>query len=154
VAPIREADVLVSTVTDRVVAAWVGLGFLTVVLSACGAVLLAWPTSIAALLTTDPALIFTTASLIALSDYALIADGGKVVMANALRAAGETRAPTAMHVVSYVSVMLLACRVLAFPMELVAPVLFGGIVVAASFQFHSCLAGSGLYPGATLVRLP
>ncbi len=117
--------------TDRALAGWTGLGLVAVVLGASGAVLLIWSAPIAALLTTDPALVATTAPLIALSAYALIADGGQVVMASALRGAGETWVPTAMHIVSYFGVMIPGCWIFAFPMGFGAAGLVGGIVLAS-----------------------
>lgn len=116
---------------DRTLAGWTGLGLAALVLGACGGGLLIWPGPIAVLLTTDPALVAASAPLIALSAYALVADGGQVVMASALRGAGETWIPTAMHIVSYFGVMIPACWILAFPMGYGAAGLVGGIVLAS-----------------------
>lgn len=116
---------------DRALAGWTGLGLVIFALGSCGVGLLLWPTPIAALLTTDPALIAATAPLIVLSAYALIADGGQVVMASALRGAGETWVPTAMHIVSYFGVMIPGCWILAFPMGYGATGLVGGIIAAS-----------------------
>ena len=116
---------------DRALAGWTGLGLAAVVLGACGGVLLIWPAAITALLTIDSALVAATTPLIAFSAYALIADGGQVVMASALRGAGETWAPTAMHIVSYFGVMIPACWIFAFPMGWGARGLVGGIVAAS-----------------------
>jgi len=117
--------------SDRALAGWTGLGLVALVLGACGGGLLLWPAQIAALLTTDPALVAATAPLIALSAYALVADGGQVVMVSALRGAGETWVPTAMHIVSYFGVMIPGCWILAFPMEFGVAGLVGGIVLAS-----------------------
>ena len=89
------------------------------------------------MLTTDPALVASTAPLIVLSAYALIADGGQVVMASALRGAGETWVPTAMHIVSYFGVMIPGCWILAFPMGYGAAGLVASIVsvTLVSFRF-------------------
>ncbi|NKB55375.1 MAG: MATE family efflux transporter [Alphaproteobacteria bacterium] len=116
---------------DRALAGWTGLGLVAVLLGACGAVLLGWPEAIAAIFTSEPSLIAATAPLIALSAYALIADGGQMVVASALRGAGETWMPTAMHVVSYVCVMMPACWIFAFPMGYGALGLVAGIIVAS-----------------------
>ena len=83
------------------------------------------------MLTTDPALVAATAPLIVLSAYALIADGGQVVMASALRGAGETWVPTAMQIVSYFGVMIPGCWILAFPMGYGAAGLVASIVLAS-----------------------
>lgn len=125
---------------DRALAGWTGLALVALVLGACGSVLLGWPVPIAALLSSDPTLIAATAPLIALSAYALIADGGQVVMASALRGAGETWVPTAMHIVSYFGVMMPACWIFAFPMGYGAAGLVGGII-AASVVSVSMVAG-------------
>ncbi|MDD9929178.1 MAG: MATE family efflux transporter [Rhodospirillaceae bacterium] len=116
---------------DRALAGWTGLGLVVLALGSCGIALLLWSAPIAGLLTTDPALVAATAPLIVLSAYALIADGGQVVMASALRGAGETWVPTAMHIVSYFGVMIPGCWILAFPMGYGAAGLVGGIVLAS-----------------------
>ncbi len=117
---------------DRALAGWTGLGLVVLLLGGCGAVLLAYSQGIAALFTTETTLVVATAPLIALSAYALMADGGQVVVASALRGAGETWAPTAMHVVSYVGVMIPGCWVLAFPMGYGALGLVAGIILAST----------------------
>jgi MATE family multidrug resistance protein len=117
--------------TDRALAGWTGLGLVAIVLGVFGGVLLAWPRPIAAIFTSEPALVAATAPLIALSAYALIADGGQVVIASALRGAGETWAPTAMHIVSYFGVMMPACWIFAFPLGYGSRGLVGGIVAAS-----------------------
>ena len=116
---------------DRALAGWTGLGLVAVVLGGCGGILLVWPDAIAAIFTSEPSLLAATAPLIALSAYALIADGGQIVIASALRGAGETWMPTAMHVVSYVLVMIPACWIFAFPMGYGAAGLVAGIIVAS-----------------------
>jgi len=58
-------------------------------------------------------------------------------MASALRGAGETWVPTAMHIVSYFGVMIPSCWILAFPMGYGAAVLVASIVsdTLVSFRF-------------------
>lgn len=116
---------------DRALAGWTGLGLVAVLMGVCGGILLIWPEAIAAIFTSEPTLLTATAPLIALSAYALIADGGQMVIASALRGAGETWMPTAMHVVSYVLVMIPACWIFAFPMGYGAAGLVAGIIVAS-----------------------
>lgn len=116
---------------DRALAGWTGLILVAFVLGVCGLALLTWSTEIAALLTSQPALIAASAPLIALSAYALVADGGQVVMASALRGAGETWVPTALHVFSYFGVMMPACWIFAFPLGHGAAGLVGGIIAAS-----------------------
>lgn len=116
---------------DRALAGWTGLGLVSLILGSCGVVVLAWPAEIAGLLTSERELVTATAPLITLAAYALVADGGQVVMASALRGAGETWVPTAMHIVSYALVMLPGCWILAFPMGYGAEGLVAGIVIAS-----------------------
>lgn len=116
---------------DRAVAGWTGLGFVSVTMGAIGIGILAASGAVAALFTDNGGLALATAPLIALSAYALIADGGQVVMANALRGAGETWIPTAIHAVSYLGVMVPVCWLLAFEMNRGAAGLIEGIIVAS-----------------------
>jgi MATE family multidrug resistance protein len=118
--------------SDRALAGWTGLGLVVLLLGASGGGLLVYSEGIAGLFTTEPTLAIAAAPLIALSAYALIADGGQVTMASALRGAGETWAPTAMHVVSYAGVMIPGCWILAFPMGFGARGLVGGIILAST----------------------
>ncbi|MFT6579676.1 MAG: MATE family multidrug resistance protein [Alphaproteobacteria bacterium] len=116
---------------DRALAGWTGLGLVCVAMAAIGAALLAFPALIAAFYTDDGALILATTPLIALSAYALVADGGQVVMANALRGAGETWVPTAMHAFSYLCVMTPVCWYLAFTLNRGVGGLIEGIIIAS-----------------------
>ena len=116
---------------DRALAGWTGLGLVCIAMAAIGAVLLVFPALIAAFYTDDGALILATAPLIALSAYALVADGGQVVMANALRGAGETWVPTAMHAFSYLCVMTPGCWYLAFTLNRGVGGLIEGIIIAS-----------------------
>ena len=116
---------------DRALAGWTGLGLVSAFMVAIGGVLLIAPETFATLYTDNAVLALATAPLIAVSAYALIADGGQVVMANALRGAGETWVPTAMHAFSYLGVMIPACWYLAFELDRGAIGLIEGIIAAS-----------------------
>jgi len=117
---------------NRAMAAWTGLGLVVLVMAGIGGPLLMFPDGIAAIFTDNAALAIATAPLIALSAYALIFDGGQVVIASALRGAGETWAPTAIHLVSYFAVMIPAAWFFAFTLDHGALGLIGAIVVASA----------------------
>lgn len=128
---------------DRVetkVAGWTGLGVTSVILALVGVIFLLFPTWVASQFTADPALVALTAPLLALSAWLLIADGGQVVMAQALRGRSDTWVPTAMHFVSYYAIMMPLGWFLAFPMGHGVLGLFMGILIA-SFVAVSFLMG-------------
>ncbi len=89
------------------------------------------PNLIAAGYTTDPGLRAAAAPLIAFCAWILIVDGGQGVMANALRGRGETWAPTVLHSISYLGIMIPLAYVLAFPAQRGALGLFEATLVAS-----------------------
>jgi MATE family multidrug resistance protein len=97
-------------------AGWLGLAATAAVLLPFVVLFMLAPESLARLYAADPALVAVTAGLIGIATVLLLPDGGQVVMAHALRARGDILAPTLLHVVSYVVVMLPLCWALAFPM--------------------------------------
>lgn len=117
---------------NRAMAAWSGFGLTVAVLAAIGGLLVMFPAPITAIFTDNATLAIATAPLIAFCAYALIFDGGQVVIASALRGAGETWAPTAIHMVSYIGVMIPAGWILAFTLNLGALGLIGAIIVASA----------------------
>ena len=117
--------------SNRTMAAWSGFGLAVVVLFAIGGFLVMFPAAITAIFTDNATLAIAAAPLITFSAYALIFDGGQVVIANALRGAGETWAPTAIHIISYFVVMIPAGWIFAFTLNLGARGLVGAIIVAS-----------------------
>ena len=98
-------------------AGWTGLGAVAAIMTLLSLVLAAFPGEIAALYTEDAALIAAATTLIGLSAAMLIADGGQVVMANALRGAGDNLATTLIQIAAYAGVMVPLAGVLAFGFE-------------------------------------
>lgn len=95
-------------------AGWVGLATTIVVMGGFSIALLAFPGTIAALYSDEPAMLAVLPALIAIVALVLIPDGGQVVMAFALRGAGDTWWPTASHMFSYLGIMIPAGWLLAF----------------------------------------
>nr|WP_246654011.1 MATE family efflux transporter [Azospirillum formosense] len=112
-------------------AGWTGLGVTSLILAGVG-VLYRWmPEPLAAIYSADPQLIAAVAPLIAFTAWVLVADGGQVVMANALRGRGDAWVPTALHFISYAVVMIPVSALLAFGLERGARGLFEGILIAS-----------------------
>lgn len=112
-------------------AGWTGLAVCAVAMAGFAAVFAVAPEPIAAGYTTDPALRAATVPLIAFCAWILIVDGGQGVMANALRGRGETWAPTVLHTVSYLVIMIPLAYLLAFPAGRGAMGLFEATLVAS-----------------------
>lgn len=91
---------------DMAFAGWIGLGLTLVIMAAFGSVLFIFNTQLAAGFTKDAELAKSAASLIAFVSIVAVADGAQSVMAHALRGRGETWSPAAMHVVSYLMIMI------------------------------------------------
>lgn len=116
---------------DMALAGWTGLGVTSLILAGVG-VLYRWvPGPLAAIYSADPELIAAVAPLIAFTAWVLVADGGQVVMANALRGRGDAWVPTALHFISYAVVMIPVSALLAFGLDRGARGLFEGILIAS-----------------------
>ncbi|WP_225889933.1 MATE family efflux transporter [Indioceanicola profundi] len=87
-------------------AGWTGLGVTAALLSVVGLIFAVWPEEIAMAFATEDRLIAVVAPVVAFSAWILVADGGQVVMAQALRGRGDAWVPTVLHFVSYYAVMM------------------------------------------------
>lgn len=112
-------------------AGWTGLGVGIVAMALFAGIIAVLTDDIVALYTTDPALISVATPVVMLVAWALIADGGQGVMANALRGRGETWVATGLYVISYLVVMIPLAWLLAFPMGRGVASLFESIFIAS-----------------------
>lgn len=112
-------------------AGWTGLGVTSAILALVGLVFALFPEQIAHAFATDDSLIAVTASVVAFSAWILVADGGQVVMAQALRGRGDAWVPTVLHFVSYYAVMMPVGYGLAIWAERGVLGLFEGIFIAS-----------------------
>ncbi len=96
-------------------AGWIGLGLNSAIMAVVGVLLYLSPEPLAAIYSPDPVVIALTAPLMAFSATIVIADGGQVVMAHALRGRGDTWVPTVMHMISYLGIMVPLAWALALP---------------------------------------
>jgi len=103
---------------NMVAAAWIGLATTTVVMAAVGGAIWLLRGELAGFYTSEADLLRVLPGLFAIIALLLIADGGQVVMTFALRGAGEAWAPTALHLVAFILVMIPAAWLLAFPVGL------------------------------------
>jgi MATE family multidrug resistance protein len=128
---------------DVVMAGWTGLGVTSTILAVVACLFALFPEQIGGFFTSDPQLLSITVPLVAFSAFILIADGGQVVMANALRGQADTWVPTALHFFSYYGVMIPLGAVLALSAGRGVVGLFEGILIASmvsisvlSLRFH------------------
>jgi MATE family multidrug resistance protein len=101
-----------------VASGWIGLGVTAAVMAAIGVVIWLLRGDIAAIYTSEAELLVLLPGLFAIIALLLIPDGGQVVMTFALRGANDAWAPTALHLLSFIVVMIPAAWILAFPMGL------------------------------------
>lgn len=95
-------------------AGWVGLGTTVAVMGGFSILLFTFPEAVAALYSDEPALRAALPALIVVLAFVVVPDGGQVVMAYALRGAGDAWVPTASHMFSYLAVMIPTGWLLAF----------------------------------------
>jgi len=128
---------------QRMVAAgWVGLGATATIMVVIGILLFLLRDQVAAFYTSEADLRIALPALFAIVALFLVADGGQVVMTFALRGAGDAWMPTAIHLMSFLVVMIPAAWFLAFPMGLGVRGLAisiamgaGAALLALSFRF-------------------
>lgn len=116
---------------DMALAGWSGLAVTSVFLALVGVAYRLVPEPVASVYTLDPALLERVVPLIAFSAWILVADGGQVVMANALRGRHDAWVPTMLHFVSYAVVMLPVAALSAFWLDRGEQGLFDGILIAS-----------------------
>jgi MATE family multidrug resistance protein len=87
-------------------AGWTGLGLTFIIMILMGVLLNGFSTHIAFSFTNDPQLVVLAAPMIAFIGIVLVLDGGQSVMAHSLRGCGETWIPAALHIISYIIVMI------------------------------------------------
>jgi MATE family multidrug resistance protein len=116
---------------ESVAAGWTGLVVMAVLLLPAVAAFALVPETIAAGFASDPRLIASIAPVVAFTAWILVADGGQVVMAQALRGRGDSWVPTLMHFFSYLVLMVPACWTLAIPLQRGLHGLFEGILGAS-----------------------
>jgi MATE family multidrug resistance protein len=128
---------------DVVMAGWTGLGVTSAILAVVACLFALFPEQIGGFFTSDPQLLSVTVPLVTFSAFILVADGGQVVMANALRGQVDTWVPTALHFFSYYAVMIPLGAVLALSAGRGVVGLFEGILIASvvsisvlSLRFH------------------
>ncbi|HYB10876.1 MAG TPA: MATE family efflux transporter [Alphaproteobacteria bacterium] len=130
---------------------WLGLGLNTVVVACAGLALVIAPDSFAKLYTMDDAVARVAAPLIAIVAVTLLADGGQRVVVQSLRGCTDTWFPTALHLLSYVIIMVPLGWALAFPAGLKSI----GLLLAIAFaSFASVIVLGTRFWWLSSVRLP
>ncbi|BDW87390.1 MATE family efflux transporter [Thalassospira tepidiphila] len=123
---------------DMALAGWIGLLTTMCVMLALSIPLYLFPDAVAHLFTQDVAVLATTVSVLILMPIIFPTDGGQNAAISALRGAGDKWAPTILHLVSYIFVMIPVGYYLSFVLEMGVRGLFWGIAIA------SLVAVSGL----------
>ena len=113
------------------IAGWTGLALTLISMMLLGSLLAVFSNHIASGFTNDPQLIVITAPIIAFIGVVLILDGGQSVMAHSLRGCGETWIPAALHIISYIMVMIPLGYYLSLMLGRGAMGLFESILIAS-----------------------
>jgi MATE family multidrug resistance protein len=95
---------------------WLGIGINSGVMALAGIPLALAPAPIAALYSTDPAVVAAAVPLVLIIAPTMIGDGGQRVVAQALRGCHDAWFPTALHMISYAVIMVPLGWTLAFGM--------------------------------------
>jgi MATE family multidrug resistance protein len=124
--------------SDMALAGWIGYLTTMAVMFVLSIPIFLFPDGVSHLFTQDVAVIATTVSVLVLMPIIFPTDGGQNAAISALRGAGDKWAPTILHLVSYIFVMIPTGYVLTFVFEMGVPGLFWGIALA------SLVAATGL----------
>ncbi len=115
---------------------WAGLLTITVFMAVMAMIMVLFPETLGGIFTDDPALLAIVVPTLLVGAATLICDGGQGVLMGALRGAGDVWVPTAMHLCSFVLVMVPAAGWLALRTDLGTPGLmlgtFCGVTLAAA----------------------
>ena len=122
---------------------WAGLSTITLFMAAMAVIIAVFPETLGRAFTQDPALLAIIVPTLLVAAATLIADGAQGVMMGALRGAGDVWIPTALHLCSFILVMVPAAGWFALRTYLGAPGLmvgtFCGVTLAAILlagRFH------------------
>lgn len=116
---------------DMALAGWIGLLTTMIVMFGLSIPLYLFPGGVSHLFTQDINVIATTVSVLVLMPIIFPTDGGQNAAISALRGAGDKWAPTVLHLVSYIFVMIPAGYYLTFERDMGVRGLFWGIVIAS-----------------------
>lgn len=116
---------------DMALAGWTGLLTTMAVMLCLSIPIYLFPNAVSHLFTQDLSVIATTVSVLVLMPIIFPTDGGQNAAISALRGAGDKWAPTILHLVSYIFVMIPVGYYLTFVLEMGVPGLFWGIVIAS-----------------------
>jgi MATE family multidrug resistance protein len=115
--------------------AWLGLSIQSLVMVAAGIVMFVMAQPLGAFFSTDPAVYNLAAAMIAWVAVALVFDTGQSLLAMALRARGDTWAPTLIHLLAYGVVMIPLAYIMIFPLGRGAMGLADGVILGTLVPF-------------------
>lgn len=121
-------------------AGWTGLGLNFGGTMVLAILFFALPATIAGVYATDETLIEMIAAFMTILAMGVVLDGAQSVMSQALRGMGETVAPTVLHFIAYVGVMIPLAWYLTFNLGQGIAGLFGAIIIASAVAL-ALLAG-------------
>ncbi|MBP5858026.1 MATE family efflux transporter [Marivibrio halodurans] len=116
---------------DRALAGWVGFAWTMLAMGLFAVILHVLPGEVAAIYTNDPFLAVASVPAILLVGWLVCADGGQVLVANALRAADDPWVPSIMAFFSYFVVMIPLGWYLGIRLERGVEGLYEGILIAS-----------------------
>jgi MATE family multidrug resistance protein len=115
--------------------AWLGLSIQSLVMILAGIIMFVMAQPLGAFFSTDPAVYNLAAAMIAWVAVALVFDTGQSLLAMALRARGDTWAPTLIHLLAYGVVMIPLAYIMIFPLGRGAMGLADGVILGTFVPF-------------------
>lgn len=115
--------------------AWLGLSIQSFVMVVAGIIMFVMAQQLGAFFSTDPAVFNLAAAMIAWVAIALVFDTGQSLLAMALRARGDTWAPTLIHFIAYGVVMIPLAYIMIFPLGRGAMGLADGVILGTFVPF-------------------
>jgi MATE family multidrug resistance protein len=115
--------------------AWLGLSIQSFIMVVAGIIMFVMAQQLGAFFSTDPAVFNLAAAMIAWVAIALVFDTGQSLLAMALRARGDTWAPTLIHFIAYGVVMIPLAYIMIFPLGRGAMGLADGVILGTFVPF-------------------
>jgi MATE family multidrug resistance protein len=115
--------------------AWLGLSIQSLVMILAGIIMFVMAQPLGAFFSTDPAVYNLAVAMIAWVAVALVFDTGQSLLAMALRARGDTWAPTLIHLLAYGVVMIPLAYIMIFPLGRGAMGLADGVILGTFVPF-------------------
>ncbi len=117
-----------------IAAGWLGLAVILCLMAAAGALMAVFARPLAAIYTSEAAVLAATAPVMVLAGLMPFCDGGQTLMLNALRGCADAWVPTALQAFAFIGCMVPLALLFAFHLERGVAGLFEAVIVSTAIS--------------------